>query len=211
MACVMFAEIEQWRRDEQTSAYSIRLTRFWRNQAVRPSVQMMEHGMGRFTTFARWRRALPIRTAGSTEHAKVTRGPAHWFKRERLLVKLIDDRVLVRESMAAALQACALDITVEQLSCGETLNDPDAAVRGAQVILINIGRSKLAADPVSHAVEELLRQAPHPPMAVIADWINSALVNKGRRLGLSAVISADEGVNTVVAAIRGMSSGGTYI
>lgn len=126
-----------------------------------------------------------------------------------IAVLLIDDRSLFGESLAAAINALAPDVAVSHRRSAAALVDLSAALRCADVVLVNIGRADPAKGGISQLLSALSGGTAHPPVAVLADRPGPAVTDVAARLGLRGVLSGRMPLAEVVAALRVIHNGGT--
>lgn len=129
--------------------------------------------------------------------------------RAPIAVLLIDDRSLFGESLAAAINASAPEFAVSHRRGADALADLSATLRGADVVLVNIGRADPARGGIGQLLDALSGAAAHPPVAVLADRPGPAVTDAAARLGLRGVLSGRMPLAEVVAALRLIHDGGT--
>ncbi len=135
------------------------------------------------------------------------------FRRERsrILVRLIDDRFLFAESLAAAVHATAPDIVVEHLTSLDALADVPGVAQDAGVVLVNLGRSGLTDGVAGKALLSLLALDGHPPIAVVVQKAQRPVVRRALGLGLKGFLPTSAPLSVAIDAIRLIQSGGTFI
>ena len=132
-------------------------------------------------------------------------------ERSRILVRLIDDRPLFAESLAAAVHASAPDIVVEHVTSGDALADIAGVARGAAVVLVNLGRFGLTDGDAGRALLSLLALEGHPPIAVVVQRARRPLVRQALGLGLKGFVPTTAPLSVAIGAIRLIQGGGTFI
>ncbi|MFL7903700.1 helix-turn-helix domain-containing protein [Azospirillum argentinense] len=129
--------------------------------------------------------------------------------RAPITVLLIDDRSLFGESLAAAINAFAPDVAVSHQRSAAALADLPAVLRGADVVLVSIGRADPAKGGIGQLLGALAGGGSHPPVAILADRPGAAVADTAARLGLRGVLSGRMPLAEVIAALRLIHSGGT--
>ncbi|KAA0680061.1 DNA-binding response regulator [Roseomonas genomospecies 6] len=129
--------------------------------------------------------------------------------RAPIAVLLIDDRSLFGESLAAAINASAPDVAVSHRRSAAALADLPAALRGSDVVLVNIGRADPAKGDIGQLLGALTGGTTHPPVALLADRPGPTVTDAAARLGLRGVLSGRMPLAEVIAALRLIHDGGT--
>lgn len=143
-------------------------------------------------------RAGSMGMAGSSS---TVQGSVHRLNRGPVLVRLIDDRTLFRESLAAALSSIG-DIAVEQASPADADADLQAVARGMHVVLIALDRRGATEGPFRTLIARLLALANRPAVAVIVDGAGPAPKRGAARLGVDALITTDTGLSPLAEVLR---------
>ena len=141
----------------------------------------------------------------------VPRGGRFHRERARILVRLIEDRFLFAESLAAAVHASAPDILVEHRSSRDVLADPSGVAQDAAVILVGLGRGSLTEGEAGKALQALLALDPHPPIAVVVQKARQPLLRQALGLGVRGFLPVSAPLSAAIGAIRLIRSGGTYL
>ncbi len=128
-----------------------------------------------------------------------------------IVVVLIDDRKLLGESLATAINAGTPDLVMIHRTGAEALADPAALLRGTDIILLSVGRAALTAAPVERTLRRLLGPASHPPVAVLVDRAGPEPAAEARQLGLRGIVGGTMPLDGVVGALRRIHRGATVV
>lgn len=149
----------------------------------------------------------PEQEAGRPE-ARRSRSP---HGPDRIVVTLIDDRALFGESLAMAMNTLNPEFEATHWTSADAMANLPSALRGADVVLVCIGRATLSKGATSQLIKALLGTGGHPPVAVLADTINAASVRAGIGMGLQGFITSDVPLSAVMDALRKVRQGTTVI
>lgn len=171
----------------------------------------MENVMVRFGVFAENCIATYFVAPGERSGGAVSRDVPFQRERSRILVRLIDDRFLFAESLAAAVHASAPDIVVEHVTSVDALVDVPGVAQDAGVVLVNLGNSGLTDGMAGKALLSLLALDGHPPIAVVAQSARRPLVRRALGLGLKGFLPTSAPLSVAIGAIRLIQGGGTFV
>lgn len=167
--------------------------------------------MVRFGVIAENSVATYVVASGGRSGGAVSRDIPFRRGRSRILVRLIDDRFLFAESLAAAVHASAPDIVVEHLTSADALADVSGVMRDAGVVLVNLGHSGLTDGAAGKALLSPLALDGHPPIAVVAQNAPRPLVRRALGLGLKGFLPTSAPLSVAIGAIRLIQGGGIFV
>lgn len=142
-----------------------------------------------------------IGSDGKAGRSAEPKGSVHWLGRSPVLVSLIDDRALFRDSLAAALNTVA-DIKVQPASPADAGADLPATLRGMHVVLITMDRPGLTKGPCGAVLARVLALEARPAVAVIVGRISRALRREASRLGVDALLTTENGLSALAEDLR---------
>lgn len=130
---------------------------------------------------------------------------------ERIAVLVIDDRTMLGQSLAAAINASTSDISVTHRTTQQALADLPAAFGQADIVLVCVGRAGLVRGAMARTLKRLLAEQPHPPIAILADRTEPSAVDAAMRLNLRGILSSTAPLSTVIDSLRRIHQGATVV
>jgi DNA-binding NarL/FixJ family response regulator len=126
----------------------------------------------------------------------------------RTRVCILDGMTLRRECLLRTLRVGARDLDIDgAASCGGAMADPE---QKPDIVLFNINVASLASDWVRSTIAELQRHV-GAPILILSDVADSKAALQAVAMGLRGYVPTSVDVGLLVAAIRLVLAGGTFI
>ena len=126
---------------------------------------------------------------------------------KRIPLLLVDGMTMIRESLAHVLKITARELTIECVG-----RSSDACAHTPRVVLLNVKSSRVGDEWVLGEIATLRhRFGATTPLIILSDRDDSDDALEAIRLGLHAYIPASLDIGIVVAAIRLVLAGGTFV
>lgn len=139
-------------------------------------------------------------------------GPSHLraSRQKRTALLLVDAMTLTRECLIHTLSAGARDFEVQGIARWTDINN-DTFGRKPDIVLLNINGARLAEHWVVEELQALRDRTPDIPLIVLSERDDSAAAVQAVHLGLRGYVPTTMNCGILVAAIRLVLAGGTFI
>jgi DNA-binding NarL/FixJ family response regulator len=146
------------------------------------------------------------RNAGDEEepvHSKAS-------KQKRVALLLVDAKTLTRECLIQALSASAKDFNVQGVERWKNV-DGSLLRHKPDIVLLNINGARIAEQWVAEELQALRDEFPDIPLIVLSERDDTAAAVQAIRLGLRGYVPTTMNCGILVAAVRLVLAGGTFI
>jgi DNA-binding NarL/FixJ family response regulator len=131
------------------------------------------------------------------------------FRQKRIAVLLVDGMTLTRECLLHTLSAGAKDFEIRGIARWGDIGDD--ALRRPDITLLNINGARLGDDWVIEQIKAVRDRLPGVPMIVLSERDDTTAAIQAVHLGLQGYVPSTLSSGMLVAVIRLVLAGGTFV